>query len=107
MVGSGSTLPLLANIALDGMERLFGAEDARGRPSLRRGLNRGVSLIRYADDPVMTAPTRDILRTQVVPALTTFLGERGLEPSGARTWIVHAKRQSYGAPASTCSDSAF
>src|SRR3954466_9818226 len=36
----GPLSPLLANIALDGMERLFAAEDARGRyvrPSLRRG----------------------------------------------------------------------
>jgi retron-type reverse transcriptase len=45
--------PLLANVALDGMERLFGAEDERGRhvrPGLRRGSNHGISLIRYADD---------------------------------------------------------
>ena len=84
--------PLLANIALDGMERLLGAEDARGRyvrPSLRRGSNRGVSLIRYADDLVVTAPTRDILQTHVVPALTTFLGERGLKLSEAKTRVVH------------------
>ena len=45
----GVLSPLLANVALDGMERLFGAEDAQGRyvrPSLRRGPNRGVGLIR-------------------------------------------------------------
>ena len=50
----GSPLsPVLANIALDGMERLFGAEDDQGRyvrPSRRRGLDHGTSLIRYADD---------------------------------------------------------
>ncbi len=88
----GPLSPLLANIALDGMERLLGAEDARGRyvrPSLRRGSNRGVSLIRYADDLVVTAPTRDILQTHVVPALTTFLGERGLKLSEAKTRVVH------------------
>jgi hypothetical protein len=35
------------------MERLFGAEDDRGRPvrpSLRRGPNHGIGLVRYADD---------------------------------------------------------
>jgi RNA-directed DNA polymerase len=45
----GPLSPLLANVALDGMERLFGAEDAQGRsvrPSLRRGPKRGVGLIR-------------------------------------------------------------
>jgi len=88
----GPLSPLLANIALDGMERLFGAEDARGRyvrPSRRRSLDRGVSLIRYADDLVVTAPTRDILQTHVVPALTAFLGERGLKLSEAKTKVVH------------------
>lgn len=88
----GPLSPLLANIALDGMERLFGAEDARGRyvrPSRRRSLNCGVSLIRYADDLVVTAPTRDILQTHVVPALTAFLGERGLKLSEAKTKVVH------------------
>ena len=49
----GIASPVLANIALDGMERLFGAEDDRGRPvrpSLRRGPNHGIGLVRYADD---------------------------------------------------------
>jgi RNA-directed DNA polymerase len=88
----GPLSPLLANVALDGMERLFGAEDARGRyvrPSLRRGHNRGVSLIRYADDLVVTAPRRDVLLTHVVPVLAAFLGERGLRLSEAKTRIVH------------------
>jgi RNA-directed DNA polymerase len=88
----GIASPLLANIALDGMERLFGAEDARGRPvrpSLRRGLNRGIGLVRYADDLVVTAPTREVLETYVVPTLTRFLGERGLRLSEAKTRIVH------------------
>ena len=44
----GIISPLLANIALDGMERLFGAERADGRqvtPCLRRGSNRGINLV--------------------------------------------------------------
>src|ERR1700759_5538692 len=78
----GVISPLLANVALDGMERLFGAEDAQGRyvrPSGRRGLDHGVSLIRYADDLVVTAPTREALATYVIPKLNAFLGERGLK----------------------------
>jgi RNA-directed DNA polymerase len=76
----GPLSPLLANVALDGMEQLFGAEDARGRyvrPSLRRGENCGVSLIRYADDLVVTAPTQEVLHSHVVPALARFLSARG------------------------------
>ena len=49
----GVISPLLANVALDGMERLFDAEYADGRPKApakSRGINRGVAVIRYADD---------------------------------------------------------
>ena len=49
----GVISPLLANIALDGMERLFHCESDSGKlimPSLRPGLDKGVSLVRYADD---------------------------------------------------------
>jgi len=49
----GVISPLLANIALHGMERLFGSETPDGRhirPSERTGLNRCISVIRYADD---------------------------------------------------------
>jgi RNA-directed DNA polymerase len=52
--------PLLANIALDGLERLFGIENTKGcyvSPSQRRGKNKGVSLVRYADDFVVIAPS--------------------------------------------------
>ena len=83
----GPLSPLLANVALDGMKRLFGAEDVRGRyvrPSRRCGPNRGISLIRYADDLVVTAPTQDILLTHVVPALAKFLDERGLQLGSIR-----------------------
>ena len=88
----GVLSPLLANVVLDGMERLFGAEDDQGRyvrPSQRRGDNRGISLVRYADDLVATAPTYEILSRYVIPKLTAFVGERGLRLSEAKTRIVH------------------
>ncbi len=88
----GIISPLLANIALDGMERLFGSERPNGRtisPAARRGANRGVGLIRYADDFVVTAPSREVLEDYVVPRLTEFLASRGLSLSEAKTRIVH------------------
>src|SRR5680860_113824 len=88
----GIISPLLANVALDGLERLFGAEDARGKlvaPCKRKGLNRGVSLVRFADDFVVTAPSKEILQEHALPKLTSFLQERGLELSEAKTRIVH------------------
>ncbi len=88
----GVLSPLLANAALDGMERLFGAETPDGRPitpSQRKGRNHGISLCRYADDFVVTAPTREVLEEYVRPRLTEFLRERGLTLSEAKTRIVH------------------
>jgi RNA-directed DNA polymerase len=88
----GPLSPLLANVALDGMERLFGAETPDGRPShpsQRKGRDRGISLCRYADDFVVTAPTREVLEEYVIPQLTEFLQQRGLTLSEAKTRIVH------------------
>ena len=88
----GVISPLLANIALDGMERLFHCESRSGRlimPSLRTGLDKGVSLVRYADDFVVIAPSREILEAYVRPKLEQFLAARGLVLSEAKTRIVH------------------
>jgi RNA-directed DNA polymerase len=88
----GVISPLLANVALDGMERLFDAEYADGRPkppAKRRGQNKGIAIIRYADDFALTAPTREVLETYARPRIETFLRERGLAFSEAKTRIVH------------------
>ena len=88
----GVLSPLLANVALDGMERLFDAEGPRGqhrKPSSRTGQNKGIALLRYADDFVVTAPTREVLETYVRPQIDAFLQQRGLTLSEAKTRIVH------------------
>ena len=88
----GIISPLLANVALDGLERLFGAEDTRGNPvapAKRKGLNRGLSVVRYADDFVVTAPSREVLESYVIPRITGFLKQRGLGLSEAKTRVVH------------------
>jgi len=88
----GIISPLLANIALDGLERLFGAENSRGKhvsPASRKGLNRGLNVIRYADDFVVTAPSKEVLQEHVIPKIAEFLASRGLELREAKTRIVH------------------
>jgi hypothetical protein len=83
--------PLLANIALDGMERLFGCETTDDRtipPAKRKGKNKGISLIRYADDFVVMAPTRKALEEYVIPKLEEFLATRGLALNEAKTHIM-------------------
>ncbi|MDQ3397770.1 MAG: reverse transcriptase domain-containing protein [Deinococcota bacterium] len=74
------------------MERLFGSESTHGNhvsPADRKGLDRGVSVIRYADDFVATAPSREVLHAYVLPRLTVFLQARGLQLSEAKTRIRH------------------
>ena len=88
----GVVSPLLANVALDGMERLFEAERPEGQPqspSSRKGLNKGIAVIRYADDFVITAPTREVWETSARPRVEKFLHERGLALREAKTRIVH------------------
>jgi RNA-directed DNA polymerase len=75
----GLISPLLANLALDGMERAIKAVAHRGDK---------VNFVRYADDFVVTGATREILEQKVKPALTAFLQERGLELSEQKTVIT-------------------
>ena len=90
----GVISPLLAHVALDGMERLCDAAWPDGRPrapSHRKGRHSGVTVIRYADDFGGTAPTREVLETHGRPQVEKFLQERGLAFSEAKTRMVHSK----------------
>ena len=88
----GPLSPLLMNIVLDGMERLFGCENSRGNrvcASAKTGLDKGITLVRYADDFVIIAPTKERLESYVLPKMQSFLQECGLELSQKKTRIVH------------------
>ena len=88
-VVQGSPLsPVLANIALHGLQELFGAFTRNGRyilPSYKQGYNKDVCVIRYADDFVITAPSKRILEHWVLPKLRRFLGERGIQLNEEKT----------------------
>jgi RNA-directed DNA polymerase len=87
----GIASPLLANIALDGLERLFEATTKTGKPikpSRKKGSNRGVILIRYADDFVVVAPSKEALEEYVIPKVEAFLAERGLSLSQEKTRVT-------------------
>ena len=76
----GLISPLLANLALDGMEQAVHAATARGDK---------VNFVRYADDFIVTGATRQLLEQKVKPALTAFLQQRGLGLSEQKTVITH------------------
>src|SRR6202000_1994819 len=93
----GIISPCLANIVLDGMEKVLGQKfgsqrDADGRRSrhMRRltKLN-GVRVCRYAADFAISGSNKELLENEVKPVIEAFLTERGLELSAEKTKITH------------------
>jgi RNA-directed DNA polymerase len=82
----GICSPVLANLALDGLERLLRKTFPRGNGQRRGKL---VHMVRYADDFVITGRTKDVLEMEVKPIVEAFLRERGLELSQEKTRITH------------------
>lgn len=87
----GIASPALANMALDGLERLL-KEKYPWRPLKSLGnKNPSVNFIRYADDFIVTGRSKDLLEREVKPLIEQFLRERGLELSPTKTVITHVK----------------
>lgn len=83
----GIISPTLANITLNGIEKAlagFKQTTRNGKP-----YNPKVSLVRYADDFIITGATKEILENEVKPILKEFFKERGLELSEEKTVITH------------------
>ena len=68
--------PLLSNIGLHGLENLV------------KSYNKKLGIIRYADDFILTAKTREEIEA-VTPRFKQWLAERGLELSTEKTKLVH------------------
>jgi len=82
---------VLANLALDGLERpCEGVFPATGKGS-DRGRAAQVHLIRYADDFVISGHSEELLRMAVKPMVESFLLERGLVLSPEKTVITHVR----------------
>jgi RNA-directed DNA polymerase len=81
----GIISPVLANLALDGLETVALQADSRRRGNLRPKIN----VVRYADDFIITGCSQEQLEKRVLPAVEAFLGERGLRLSQEKTKITH------------------
>jgi len=81
----GVASPVLANMALDGLEARL-----RERFPVRHGkaLN-GVHMVRYADDFIVTGDSKEVLEAEVRPLVGNFLSERGLSLSPEKTVVTH------------------
>lgn len=78
----GIISPTLANMTLDGLERVI-------RTAVQRRSR--VNFIRYADDFIVTGKSRRILEKSIRPAIEQFLAERGLSLSPEKTAITHIR----------------
>ncbi len=78
----GPLSPVLANLALDGLEELL----SRRFPPHHR---HKVHMARYADDFIITGATPEVLTHEVRPLVERFLAERGLRLSPEKTVITH------------------
>ncbi|WP_297528500.1 group II intron reverse transcriptase/maturase [Thiohalobacter sp.] len=76
----GIISPVLANMTLDGLERLLKSRFKRRDK---------VNFVRYADDFIVTGSSKELLETQVKPLIEAFLEERGLALSKEKTRVVH------------------
>jgi RNA-directed DNA polymerase len=85
----GIISPVLANMALDGLEQLLKQHFPRRRKVNNKEYCPKVNLIRYADDFVITGDTRELLEDKVKPLVEAFLAERGLELSPEKTRVTH------------------
>ena len=82
----GIISPVIANMALDGLE-----ETARSVASKQRNPRSKIHVIRYADDFVVTAESKELLEEKVIPAVEGFLAERGLRLSREKSKITHIR----------------
>lgn len=82
----GIISPILANMALDGLERLIRKSFQNSKP---KGENDKVNIVRYADDFLITGKSKEIIQERVKPLVADFLATRGLELSKEKTRIVH------------------
>ncbi len=81
----GICSPVIANLALDGLERML----LERYPKPKTGYNAKVNFVRFADDFIVTGISKELLEQEVKPLVEQFLRERGLTLSPEKTVITH------------------
>lgn len=82
----GIISPTLANMALDGLEKELNAHFGSNELNRRKWK---VYFVRYADDFIVTASSKELLEQKVRPVIAAFLQERGLSLSEEKTRVTH------------------
>lgn len=86
----GIISPVLANMALDGLEEVL--ESHFGRKNTKASYKTKVNFVRYADDFIITGISEDLLVNEVQPVVEAFMAERGLSLSKEKTLITHISK---------------
>jgi RNA-directed DNA polymerase len=88
----GIISPILANMTLDGIDKLladkYHIKRKSGRTNNDHAAKYKVNFVRYADDFIVTANTEEIAK-EVKELIKDFLKDRGLELSDEKTLITH------------------
>jgi RNA-directed DNA polymerase len=85
----GIISPVLANMTLDGLEKLLWKFFPHNAKRGGKYYNTQVNFIRYADDFVITGRSKELLEQEVKPLVEQFMRERGLQLSTETTVITH------------------
>jgi RNA-directed DNA polymerase len=85
----GIISPTLANLTLDGLEKLLADHFPKQKWSDGKRWTPKVNLVRYADDFIITGDSRELLEQEVRPLVEQFLKDRGLTLSPDKTRITH------------------
>ena len=79
----GIISPTLMNLTLDGLEKEIKKKFPRWR------VGHKVNFVRYADDFIISASSREIIEIEIKPLVERFLKQRGLSLSDEKTKITH------------------
>jgi len=82
----GICSPVLANLALDGLEAKLREKYPKASNASRKAK---ANLVRYADDFIITGSSKELLENEIKPLVEQFMEERGLELSEEKTHITH------------------
>ncbi|MFV1873496.1 MAG: group II intron reverse transcriptase/maturase [Oleiphilus sp.] len=83
----GIISPVLANLALDGLEVVLEAHF--GKKNTKASYKTKVNYVRYADDFIITGISKELLVNEVKPLVESFMADRGLSLSPEKTVITH------------------
>jgi RNA-directed DNA polymerase len=85
----GAISPTISNMVLDGLsdhiQKAFAPYTTKKAPTASGKYNTKVTMIRYADDFVVTCANKQLLEDVVKPAIQEFLSVRGLSLSATKT----------------------